>query len=124
MASNKKEARAASALRENVRENDVDGSAAVRLRDGAKKNDRVWRDPCVAYLDDGVQELLGLAARLGDVVAFGVRVVVGVVRAFASVPLRMGVSGQGRTRRSGFGVPEAGRNATNREKRGGRTCAA
>jgi hypothetical protein len=78
----------------------------------------------VAYLDDGVQELFGLAAGLDDVVAVGVRVVVGVVRAFASVPLRMGVSGQGRTRRSGFGVPEAGRNATNRAKRGGRTCAA
>ena len=52
-----------------------------------------------AYLDDGVQELLGLAARLDDVVPFGLRVVVGVVRAFASVPLRMGVSGQGRTRK-------------------------
>jgi hypothetical protein len=59
----------------------------------------------VAYLDDGVQELLGLAAGLDDVVAVGVRVVVGVVRAFASVPLRMGVSGQGRTRRSGSAFP-------------------
>lgn len=48
-----------------------------------------------AYLDDGVQELLGLAARLDDVVPFGLRVVVGVVRAFASVPLRRGGSGSG-----------------------------
>ena len=42
------------------------------------------------------------------------------MKEFASVPLRRGV-GQKRTRRSGFGVPEASRDAAHRAKRGNRT---
>ena len=78
-----------------------------------------------AHLDDGVEELLGLAARLEDVRSVGARIVVGVVRALAVVPLRVReAKGQGSGISAG-GRPEAGRGEGVRARdRETRTCAA